>query len=334
MDGSHWCQKELRYDERNSDMSNIKTKIIAVVGPTASGKTALAIELAKKFNGEIVSCDSMQVYKEMNIGTAKPDEREMDGIKHHMLDFVDPRSTYTCADYVRDAKKCISEIVSNGKIPIVCGGTGLYLESLIRGGSFEETDTDPEYRAQLEALADANGNGYIHEMLAKVDPESAEAIHCNNRKRVIRALEIYKCCGVTKSELDKRSRLPESEFDVLTIGLRFADRSLLYDRINRRVDIMLEMGLEEEIKRLLSMGVFEVNGTARQAIGYKELLGYIAGEMSYEDAVEQLKMATRRYAKRQMTWFSAHGQVNWIDVEEYNFKNIFNIASNLFINFI
>ena len=313
---------------------NTKTKIVAVVGPTASGKTALAIELAKRFNGEIVSCDSMQVYKDMNIGTAKPDEVEMDGIKHHMLDFVDPCSIYTCADYVHDAKSCIAKIVSNGKIPIVCGGTGLYLESLIRGGSFEDTDMDLEYRAQLDALADEKGNEYIHDMLTQVDPESADSIHYNNRKRVIRALEIYKCCGITKSELDRRSRIPESEFDVLTIGLRFADRTLLYDRINRRVDIMLEMGLEEETRRLLSSGVFEVNGTAKQAIGYKELLGYIGGEMSYEEAVEQLKMATRRYAKRQMTWFSSHGQVNWIDIEEYNLKNIFNIASNLFINFI
>jgi tRNA dimethylallyltransferase len=309
-------------------------KVIVIVGPTGVGKTKLSIELAKKYNGEIINGDSMQVYKEMNIGTAKPDECEMDGIKHHMLDFVDPCSIYTCADYVRDAKKCIAEIVSNGKVPIICGGTGLYLESLIRGGSFEDTDTDPEYRAQLNDLADENGNEYIHNMLAKVDPESADAIHYNNRKRVIRALEIYKCCGVTKSELDKRSRIPKSEFEVLSIGLRFVDRTLLYDRINQRVDIMLEMGLEKETRHLLSRGVFEVNGTAKQAIGYKELLGYINGEMSYQEAVEQLKTATRRYAKRQMTWFSSHGQVNWIDVEEYNFKNIFNIASNLFINFI
>ena len=311
-----------------------KTKIVAVVGPTASGKTALSIELAKRFGGEIISCDSMQVYKAMNIGTAKPDEAEMDGVKHHMLDFADPKTIYTCADYVRDAKKVITEIVSNGKVPVICGGTGLYLDSLLRGGSFEETDTDPEYRAELERLSEENGNKYIHDMLAKVDPESAENIHFNNRKRVIRALEIYKCCGVTKSELDKKSREPESEYECLTIGLRFVNRDELYDRINRRVDIMMEAGLEEETRSLLEKGVFDSNGTAKQAIGYKELLGYIKGEMSYSAAVEQLKTATRRYAKRQMTWFSSHGNVNWIDIEEYNFKNIFNIASNLFINFI
>lgn len=315
-------------------MPAVKTKIVAVVGPTASGKTSLSVELAKKFNGEVVSCDSMQVYRKMSIGTAKPTEEEMQGIRHHMLDFADPKTVYTCADYVRDAKKAIAEIVSNGKVPIICGGTGLYLDSLIRGGSFEETETDLEYREELEQIADENGNKFLHNMLVEVDPESAASIHFNNRKRVIRALEIYKCCGVPKSELDRRSRIPESEFDVLTIGLRFVNRDVLYNRINQRVDIMLKMGLEDETRRLMEMGIFESNGTAKQAIGYKELLGYMNGYMSYESAVEQLKMATRRYAKRQMTWFSAHGNVNWIDIEEYNFKNIFNIASNLFINFI
>lgn len=310
-----------------------KTKIIAVVGPTASGKTALAIELAKQFDGEVISCDSMQVYREMNIGTAKPSEEEMDGVKHHMLDFADPKEVYTCADYVRDAKDAIAKIVSNGKVPIICGGTGLYLESLLRGGSFEETEVDLDYRAELERLADEKGNEYIHSLLKEVDPESAEATHFNNRKRVIRALEIYKSCGIPKSELDRRSQTKESEYDALVIGLRFVDRSVLYERINRRVDIMIESGLLQETKCLMENGVFESNGTAKQAIGYKELLGYMNGEMSYEDAVEQLKTATRRYAKRQMTWFSAHGNVNWIDIEEYNFKNIFNIASNLFINF-
>lgn len=315
-------------------MSALKTKIVAVVGPTASGKTALAVELAKRFNGEVVSCDSMQVYKEMNIGTAKPSVEEMDGVKHHMIDFVAPSSVYTCADYVRDAKKVIHEIVSNGKVPIICGGTGLYLEGLLRGGSFEETQTDPEYRLYLEKLAEEKGNQYIHSMLAEIDPESAEKTHFNNRKRVIRALEIYKCCGVNKSELDRRSTIPESEFDALVIGLKFKTRDALYERINKRVDIMLESGLEEETRRLIKMGVFESNGTARQAIGYKELLGYINGDISYDEAIEDLKTATRRYAKRQMTWFSAHSNVNWIDIEEYNIKNIFNIASNLFINFI
>ena len=267
------------------DMSENKTKVVAVVGPTASGKTALAIALAKKFGGEVISCDSMQVYRDMNIGTAKPDEAEMDGVKHHMVDFADPKQIYTCADYVRDAQKAIEKIVSNGKFPIICGGTGLYLESLLRGGSFEETETDPKYRQELEKIADEKGNEYLHEMLAKVDPESATATHFNNRKRVIRALEIYKCCGIAKSELDRRSRIAESKYDSLTIGLRFNDRSVLYERINKRVDLMLEAGLEEETRSLLNDGIFDSNGTAKQAIGYKELLGYLKGDMYYNDAV-------------------------------------------------
>ena len=316
-------------------MPNNKIKIAAIVGPTASGKTALSIALAKKYNGEIISCDSMQIYRGMDIGTAKPDMAERDGVVHHMFDVADPTDTYSCADYVRDAKQKIQEIVSKGKLPIICGGTGLYLDSLLRGGNFEVTDTLPEYREELEAIAATEGNVKVHDMLAEVDPESAASIHPNNLKRVIRALEIYKSCGVPKSVLDKESRKPESEYDALVIGLRFTDREALYDRINRRVDIMLDMGLEEETRRLLSEGVFEGNGTATQAIGYKELLGYVRGDMTLDEAKEELKTASRRYAKRQMTWFSAHGNVNWIDVEgEYNFENIFNIASKLFNDFI
>ena len=312
-----------------------KTKIIAVVGPTASGKTALSIALAKKYNGEIISCDSMQIYRGMDIGTAKPDMEERDGIVHHMFDVVDPADTYSCADYVRDTKEKIADITSRGRVPIICGGTGLYLDSLLRGGNFEVTDTLPEYRAELEKIALTDGNQRVHDMLAAVDPESAEAIHPNNLKRVIRALEIYKSCGVPKSVLDKESRKPESEYDALVIGLRFTDREALYERINRRVDIMLDMGLEEETRRLLSEGVFDGNGTAAQAIGYKELLGYINGNMSLEEAKDELKTASRRYAKRQMTWFTAHSNVNWIDVQpEYDFESIVKNASKMIDTFI
>ena len=312
-----------------------KTKILAVVGPTASGKTALSIALAKKYNGEIISCDSMQIYRGMDIGTAKPDMIERDGVVHHMFDVADPTDTYSCADYVRDAKEKIKEIVSKEKLPIICGGTGLYLDSLLRGGSFEVTDTLPEYRAELEALAFKEGNEAVHDMLRSVDSESAEAIHPNNLKRVIRALEIYKSTGVPKSQLDRESRKPESEYDALVIGLKFSDREALYDRINRRVDIMLDLGLEEETRRLYAEGVLEGNGTAAQAIGYKELLGYIRGEMTLDQAKEELKTASRRYAKRQMTWFSAHSNVNWIDVEcGYDFDKIIDNASSLIDEFI
>ena len=312
-----------------------KIKIAAIVGPTASGKTALSIALAKLFDGEIVSCDSMQVYKRMNIGTAKPTLEEMDGVPHHLIDIAEPDRIYSCAEYVSDAKNVINDIVSRGKLPIVCGGTGLYLDSLLRGGSFEVTDTDDGYRRELMQLASDKGNCFVHDMLKKVDPESASAIHQNNVKRVIRALEIYKTTGHTKTELDARSRENDSEYDALVIGIRYDDREVLYERIDKRVDIMLETGLENEIKELIAEGVFDSSGTATQAIGYKELFGYIKGETSYEDAVSLLKQSTRRYAKRQLTWFSNHSNVVWIDVKkENNFEQILNIAQNLFNNFI
>ena len=310
-------------------------RVIAIGGPTASGKTSLSIALAKKYNGEIISCDSMQIYRNMDIGTAKPDMEERDGIVHHMFDVADPTDNYSCADYVRDAKLKIEDIVSRGKLPIICGGTGLYLDSLLRGGNFEITDTLPEYRAELEKLAIEEGNLKVHEMLQKVDPESAEAIHPNNLKRVIRALEIYKTTGIPKSTLDKESRKPESQYDALVIGIRFEDREKLYDRINRRVDIMLDLGLEAETCSLLSEGVFESNGTAAQAIGYKELLGYIRGDMTLDEAKENLKTASRRYAKRQMTWFSAHSDVEWIDViGEYDSDKLIESASEMVDKFI
>ena len=312
-----------------------KIKIAAIVGPTASGKTALSIALAKKYNGEIVSCDSMQVYLGMDVGTAKPDLAERDGVVHHMFDVADPKSTYSCADYVRDAKEKIREIASNGRLPIICGGTGLYLDSLLRGGSFEVTDTLPEYREELMQLAAREGNDRVHQMLREVDPESADSTHPNNLKRVIRALEIYRSSGVKKSVLDKQSREPESEYDALVVGIRFSDRDALYDRINRRVDIMLDMGLEEETRRLLAEGVFDSSGTATQAIGYKELLGYIKGEMTLAEAAEELKTASRRYAKRQMTWFNSHSNVQWIDVEgEYDSEKLLEKACKLFDEFV
>ena len=312
-----------------------KIKIAAIVGPTASGKTALSIALAKKYNGEIVSCDSMQVYRGMDVGTAKPDLAERDGVVHHMFDVADPKSTYSCADYVRDAKEKIREIASNGRLPIICGGTGLYLDSLLRGGSFEVTDTLPEYREELMQLAAREGNDRVHQMLREVDPESADSTHPNNLKRVIRALEIYRSSGVKKSVLDKQSREPESEYDALVVGIRFSDRDALYDRINRRVDIMLDMGLEEETRRLLAEGVFDSSGTATQAIGYKELLGYIKGEMTLAEAAEELKTASRRYAKRQMTWFNSHSNVQWIDVEgEYDSEKLLEKACKLFGEFV
>ncbi len=290
-----------------------KIRLLAVVGPTASGKSALAVALAKRLCGEVVSCDSMQIYRGMDIGTAKPTAAECDGVAHHMIDIAPPDEPFTAADYVEAAARVISEIDSRGRVPILCGGTGLYLDSLLRGG-FAETASDPALRKALFAYAETQGNRALHARLAAVDPESAASIHENNVKRVVRAIEIYETTGMTKTELDRRSQEPESPYEAVVIGLRYDDRALLYRRIERRVDEMLENGLPEETRRLLSAGVFEKNSTAAQAIGYKELLGYLRGEESLSAATEALKQATRRYAKRQLTWFSAKPYVDWIEM--------------------
>ena len=296
-------------------MANNKIKLFAVVGPTASGKTALSIELARRMGGEIVCCDSMQIYRRMEIGTAKPTAEERSAVPHRMFDLADPEEPYSCADYVRDAASEIGEITARGVIPILCGGTGLYLDSLLRGGSFEETEVDPALREELRLFAEREGNHALHERLRAVDPASAEAIHENNVKRVIRALEIFYGTGMTKTEADKRSRAVESPYDATVIGLRFESRELLYRRIDRRVELMLEAGLLEETRRLRDEGVFERNATAAQAIGYKELLGYLDGKAGLAESVETLKRATRRYAKRQMTWFGAKEYVRWLTLD-------------------
>ena len=313
-----------------------RPRILAVVGSTASGKTALAIALAKALDGEIVSCDSMQLYRHMDIGTAKPDAEEQAGIPHHMIDVFDPTDPrgYSVADYVRDAREAVDDILARGKLPILCGGTGLYLDAFLRGGSFEVTDTDPALRAELQQMAAEQGNEVVHAMLRELDPEAADAIHPNNVKRVIRAIEICRTTGKTKTELDRTSREVECPYDACVIGLRYTDRAVLYDRIDRRVDVMLEAGLVEETRRLREMGVFEACPTAAQAIGYKELFPYLDGEVTLQDAAEVLKMATRRYAKRQITWFSAKDYVRWIDADSEtgtrDFEDIVNNAKKLF----
>ena len=295
-------------------METSKQKLLAIVGPTASGKTSLSVLLAKRLGGEILSCDSMQIYRGMDIGTAKPTEQEKAGVPHHLLDLTDADTPFSCAEYVKAAASVIDDVASRGSLPILCGGTGLYLDALLRGGGFEETETDPALREELFAFAARQGNRALHERLAAIDPESAAAIHENNVKRVVRALEIHYTSGITKSEADRRSRIPESPYRAAVIGLYYPDRALLYGRIGLRVEQMLEDGLLEETRTLLAAGVFERNGTAAQAIGYKELLGYLRGEESLADAVERLKTATRRYAKRQMTWFSARPYVHWVTV--------------------
>lgn len=292
-----------------------KPKILAVAGPTASGKSALAVRLAKLFDGEIISCDSMQIYRKMDIGTAKPTEEERSLVPHRMIDIVEPECDFSCADYVRIVSGEVREVIASGRLPVFCGGTGLYLDAFLRGSDFEETGIDNELRRELRGFAEREGNEALHSELQKIDPESAAAIHPNNVKRVIRAIEIYRTGGKTKSEMDRLSRTYESEYDALVIALRYNDRDILYNRIERRVDQMIAEGLLEETRMLYDEGIFERNSTASQAIGYKEMLGYIRGECSLIEASDLLKGATRRYAKRQMTWFSSRDYVKWIDAD-------------------
>ena len=311
-----------------------KTKIYAVVGPTASGKSALALELAKRHGGEIISCDSMQIYKRMNIGTAKPTVAEQREVRHHLIDIVEPDVDFSCEDYVAYADRAIADCVSRGKIPIICGGTGLYLDTLLRGGNSAPVGDTSAIRAELTARAEREGADAIYAELMRVDRESAEAIHPNNVKRVIRALEIYYSCGVPKSELDRVSKQTEPRYDAIVLMLKYADRDILYRRIEKRVDQMIAEGLLEETRALMEEGVFEKNGTAAQAIGYKELLGYLRGTESLEDAIAELKTATRRYAKRQITWFSAKDYVMPLEADSEcgikRFEEIVNNAEKLF----
>jgi tRNA dimethylallyltransferase len=313
-----------------------KITVFAVVGPTASGKSMLALEMAKRYGGEIISCDSMQVYRRMDIGTAKPTLEEQSSVKHHMIDIAEPTESFSCADYVPLAEAAVRDVAARGKLPIICGGTGLYLDALLRGQDFTPSITDDSLRAELLAFAEKNGALALHGELRRVDPESAEAIHPNNVKRVARAIEIYRLSGVTKTEIDKRSKESEARFDARVVGLGYSNRQELYRRIDTRVDLMMDMGLEAETRALLAEDVFSKNSTAAQAIGYKELLGYIEGRESLEGAVEMLKMATRRYAKRQITWFGGKDYVRGIDVwpadGKKTFEEIVNIASEVFFN--
>ena len=311
-----------------------KKRILAVVGPTASGKSALALELARQYGGEIVSCDSMQIYKRMNIGTAKPTADELLAVPHHMIDIAEPTDNFSCEDYVRLASAAIDDICSRGKLAIVCGGTGLYLDALLRGGVSAPSIDTSDIRNELCARAEREGIDNIYAELEAVDPESAAAIHPNNEKRVIRALEIYLATGRTKSELDRESRGFESPYDATVAYLTFESRDILYSRIDRRVDMMVSDGLVEEARSLMDEGVFVLNRTAAQAIGYKELFGYLEGRESLDSALEALKRSTRRYAKRQITWFSAKDYAIPLTVDEKkeikSFENIVNNAKKLF----
>ena len=285
----------------------MKPKILAVVGPTASGKSALAVALAGELGGEIVSCDSMQIYRGMDIGTAKPDKAEMCGIRHHMIDIVSPEESFSCADYSRLARLAVHQVLARDALPVFCGGTGLYLDAVLRGGF--APDVSPCIRDELQRRTTEE----LYRELSEADPASAAAIHPNNRKRVIRALEIYCGTGKTKTEWDRLSADAERPFDALLIGLDYRKREILYERIDRRVDEMLQRGLVEEVKRL----ALRRNSTAAQAIGYKELYEWLDGGCSKQDAVSALKQNTRNYAKRQLTWFRRNPEVHWLYPDDY-----------------
>lgn len=282
---------------------NKQKQIIALVGPTASGKTSLGVELALRLGGQIVSCDSMQVYRGMKIGTAAPEPGEMRGVKHHLIGYRDPRENFSAADYKKDADAAISAIEEEGSLPIIVGGTGLYLESLLSVGAFSEAECDPAVREELRAIAERDGPGALHEKLASVDPEAAAAIHKNNVKRVVRALEIFYTTGKTKTETDKEAVSRPGKYDAQIVVLDFRSRQLLYDRIDRRVDLMIENGLEGEVRALLDGGMLSDGSTAAQAIGYREMIQAIRGETTLDEAAELIKKNSRNYAKRQLTWF-------------------------------
>lgn len=294
----------------------MSSKIIVIIGPTAVGKTHVSVELAKMLDSEIVSADSMQVYKDMNIGTAKISDSEMQGITHHMIDIVNPNENYSVSNYKSDAEKIIDSILLNNKIPIIVGGSGLYVNSLIYDLDFGKVKSDKKIRSYYANYCKTYGEDALYEKLQQIDPESAEKIHRNNIRRVIRALEIYDITGKKFSDINTNIRKPGSKYECILIGL-FMDRKTLYERINIRVDEMISEGLVNEVKNLLDKG-YDKNLISMKAIGYKEIIDYLEGRMSLEESVNVLKRNTRRFAKRQYTWFKKDKNVKWFCIEDTN----------------
>ena len=293
--------------------------MVILTGPTAVGKTALSIALAKKINGAIISADSMQVYKYMDVGSAKITPEEMDGVRHYLEDELEPFDEFHVVKFQEYAKKYLNEIYAHGKIPIIAGGTGFYIQALLNDIDFTEQESDSAYRKELEALAEEHGNQYLHDRLKEVDPESAEAIHPNNRKRVIRALEFFQETGGKISEHNAKEQMRTSPYNFAYFVLN-DERSHLYKRIDARVDKMIEDGLEAEVRRLKEMGCTK-DMVAMQGIGYKEMLSYLDGSYSLEEAVYIIKRETRHFAKRQITWFKRERDVIWLNKNEFDYKN-------------
>lgn len=304
-------------------------KLVVLTGPTAVGKTNISIELAKKINGEIISADSIQVYKYMDIGSAKITKQEMQGVKHYLIDVLEPDEDFNVHVFQKMTKECMDEIYAKGKIPIIVGGTGFYIQSVLYDIHFDETDDKHEYRHYLEQLAKEKGNRYIHDMLRAVDPKSADSIHFNNIKRVIRALEYNHDTGKLISEHNEEQHENKSPYNFTYFVLN-DDRERLYSRINLRVDQMMNAGLIDEVKKLLSMG-YDTSLVSMQGIGYKEIAEYIHGRLTLDEAVELIKKNTRHFAKRQLTWFRREKEVTMINCNEHNYDKSKILAEMLMI---
>jgi len=297
-----------------NDMVLSKKDILLIVGPTAVGKTASAVELAKKLDGEIISADSMQIYKEMNIGTAKPSAKELGEVNHHLIDIISPDIDFSVAEFQRLAFDLVDDIHKRGKLPIISGGTGLYINSILYDMDFSKTYSDSSFRDQLTKECNESGNMFLHDKLKIIDPKAAERIHPNNVKRVIRALEINHISKSNMGDFSTDIKL-NSKYNSILVGLT-RDRAKLYERINHRVDLMIEQGLVEEVENLLIKG-YSKDLVSLQGLGYKEIADYIDGKCDLEEAIEILKRSTRRYAKRQLTWFNRYSQIEFFDVGQY-----------------
>ena len=304
----------------------MKPTVVVIGGPTASGKSKLGIELAKQINGEIISADSMQIYKDMNIGTAKVTLNEMEGIKHYMIDFLSPEERYSVSDYKKTAEKYIETIIKNGKTPIIVGGTGLYIDSLIYGIEFSKEEFDEQYREELNKIADNGNLDKLYEAALKIDPIAMQKISPNDKKRIIRVLEIYNKTGKTKTEQDIKSRKNEVKYDYKVFAIDIK-REVLYDRINKRVDVMIDKGLIEEVKEILKK--YKTFPTAMQGLGYKEVVEYIEGNISKTEMIDKIKQKSRNYAKRQLTWFRKNKQTIWLNGEDSTDENISKILKEI-----
>ncbi len=306
-------------------------KAIVVVGPTASGKTTLGVYISKKFNGEVISCDSMQIYKGMSISTAKPTEDEMQGIKHHLIDFLPVTQSYSVSDYCTDAQKAFDLITAENKIPVFVGGTGLYIDSFLTNTKFLEDASSEEIRNKLQAELKGNGIDFMYKKLCEIDSRASQKIHPNNTKRVLRALEVFEATGKTLTEQEMLSHKEKSEIEPLYIGITYSDRQKLYDRINLRVDIMVKNGLIEEAKNLFNNSY---SATAVASIGCKEIKPYLDGEKSLDECLKKLKQVTRNYAKRQLTWFRRNEKINWIYPDLCNKEELYSQIDLLIKNYL